>query len=316
MENNDWKTNPLGENPLGEGFVADNSFGNRGMYGDGADESSDGPEKKVCSQCGAEMPENETFCMACGMTVIPVLKKDYDKAVNAGQDPAAYSKAFSAEKTNDVVQSNDPFGGGNSYGGGGSYGGGQSRSTSSYSYSKKEDEPSVIYMFFWALVALVAIAVLVFFVHKLNVEKNAEKTTTLCRTVKENNVTAEETVIYTSNGDKVSKITYITEIGIEGWEQYNVDQVKNKLDQQYASYVNNVSMHYNVKQVEDKKLVVTIEYEYLNVQTNLQKMLDDGLLEKTGFQDSEVTVKDYISLDRSVSNLRNAGYKLRRDLDQ
>jgi len=54
----------------------------------------------------------------------------------------------------------------------------------------------------------------------------------------------------------------------------------------------------------------------LNVKENLQKMLDDGLLVKTGFQDSEVTVKDYISLDKSVSNLRNAGYKVRRDADQ
>ena len=54
MENDNWKTNPLGENPLGEGFVADNSFGTKGNE----PEETSGPEKKVCSLCGMEMPEN------------------------------------------------------------------------------------------------------------------------------------------------------------------------------------------------------------------------------------------------------------------
>ncbi|MBR4733359.1 MAG: zinc-ribbon domain-containing protein [Lachnospiraceae bacterium] len=310
------------------------------MYGDGADDSNDGPEKKVCPQCGAELPENETFCMACGMTVIPVLKKDYDKAVNAGQDPVAYSKAFSTEGAESSGAVRDytgggssgggssydggnthgggSYGGGSSYNGGGSYGGGNSyggQSRSSSSYSKKENEPSVLYLTFWALVALAAIAVLVFFVHKLNVEKNAEKTTTLYRTVKDDFSVEEDTVIFTSNGDKVTKITYQTEFSIDGWEQYYVDQVKNKLDQEYAAYETSVSMHYKIEQIEDKKLIVTIEYEYLNLPENIQKMIDDGLLEKSGMDNSEISYKDYISLEKSTSNLRKEGYKVRRAIE-
>lgn len=307
MENDNWKTNPLGENPMGEGFVADNSFGNVGTNGNGSDESG-GPEKKVCPQCGMELPENETFCMACGMTVIPVLKKDYDKAVAAGQDPVAYGRAFSADDSNGSGAGAHAYGGGNSYDG-------QSRSASSYSYSKKENEPSVPYMTFWALVAFAAIAVLVFFVHKLNVEKNAEKTTILYRTIVESDNTVDDTVIFTSNGDKVSKIKYQTALHVNGWEQNRIDQVINVLNQEYAPYETSTSMHYSIKQ-ENSKLVVTIEYEYLNVMENLQKMLDDGLLEKSGFDNSEITIKDYISLDKSTSNLRKEGYKLKREADK
>ena len=92
--------------------------------------------------------------------------------------------------------------------------------------------------------------------------------------------------------------------------------MKNKLNQQYATYETSTSMHYNLKQEADKKLILTIEYEYLNVADNLQKMLDDGLLEKSGFNNSEITVKDYISLDRSITNMKKAGYRVRRDEDQ
>ena len=146
-------------------------------------------------------------------------------------------------------------------------------------------------------------------------EKNAEKTTTLYRTIVESDNTVDDTVIFTSNGDKVSKIKYQTALHVNGWEQNRIDQVINVLNQEYAPYETSTSMHYSIKQ-ENSKLVVTIEYEYLNVMENLQKMLDDGLLEKSGFDNSEITIKDYISLDKSTSNLRKEGYKLKREADK
>lgn len=291
-------THPFGDNPFGENFVADDTFGNFGTkplseMGDGIIFDNGDNEEKVCPHCGTSMEGKETYCMICGMTVDPVFKKDYEKSKEEAQ--AGY------------------YGGAGSSGGGynGNSGGynnnGSPASSSSYGSSKSSggNNLSVI------LIAAISVIALIFagiFLFKGLQASNAEKVVVMHRKVTSSiSFDRDETFTLYAKGDKLYKVEVSVVYDTTGADDRVLMTAKNEL-LQYGSKTFPDQNFITTEVVEEEnKLILKMVYDYLNVMDNMNYLIDHQLLT---FADNKTDVdyKDFISLSDTVAVMKSQKY--------
>lgn len=287
--------NPFGENPLGEGFIGDSSFGrySDGNDADGSDDGSGG--EKVCPNCGTGMAEGETYCMACGMSVIPVHKRDYDKAINHDDSQGAKGA---------VNSYNDPYGRGNMsrsdpYGRGGTRSG-----VGTGSRSRSASNGSNLWI---VIIMIVAFVFAVFFLIKGIGASKEEKMTVMSRHVISPIADRVETFTLYATGDTMTRLTFETVIDVSGRDQRAIDATIEKARQQYAEQDAQIFIDVDIRQ-EGNQLIIMLDYKNLNITSNVDYLLEKGVLEVEGGKDA-IKRSKVVSYRVMVDKLKQQQYR-------
>ncbi|MBE5864495.1 MAG: zinc ribbon domain-containing protein [Lachnospiraceae bacterium] len=299
QENMDWtKQNPLGENPLGEGFVGDSSFGKFGGLENAEMEAGDGNgNEKVCPTCGATIAEGESYCMACGMSVIPVLRRDYEKAIehgirqsgNASGNP--YGDTFSQGNAQDRLRQ-------------GASGEDRYGARRQMSYSNRNKSASGFYSFV-GILSIVALIFAVFFLVKGIGSSKEEKITVMSRHVVSPIADRIETYTLYATGDMVTRLTFETSIDISGRDQRAIDATITKTRQQYEEQEAQTFIDFDIRQ-EGDRLIMVADYKNLNLTSNVEYLLEAGVLQVDG--DNAKKKSDYVSYRAMVEKLQSQKY--------
>lgn len=288
MENGNLGNHPFGENPFGNPEL--------GILQEGGNE-----EEKVCPHCGTDLAKNEKYCMICGMSVEPVLKKDYQRAVSDGDGSNLGSSAY----------------GGNGYGGSAGAGYGSTAGAgygSSYgsktTYRAKKSSSLVPILIFVIGLAAVAVAFL-FFRKGLNAPGVPQSVTMHRTVISELNgqkiSSREELITVNALGDVVTQISLKHTIDSSNLRSdsallYKKNLIKKFGDLNYPEFIS-----YDVVESENE-IVITVDFKELDKVENLNILLDNDLLE---FKDGKERVNktDHISYKAVISELKAAQYK-------
>lgn len=282
--------NPFGENPFGDAFVGDRTFGGGFGYQDEAQDQ--GGDEKVCPHCGTAMEGDDTYCMICGMSVSPVLKRDYQKAT----------------EENDLSGHNGGAGG---YGGG-TYGGpgvrtyGDSSRTRTVSRGKRQSGillPAIVI----CLIGIAALAGLMFF---RNAKKEAEVETTthlhkaidIMMSGKGQVGHREEDIVLYAKGDVVTRIVLT----------YDWDRGTGIHAGPSETFRSSLIKHSFIKYdrvTTEESIVETVDYMDLNVEENLKVMVENDFLE---FDKGEKLTPsgDHLSLKQAIQRLKAMGFSV------
>jgi len=302
MGENNLGNHPFGENPFGEGVIVDSSFGNP-MSGGGNGSEEEGSNEKVCPHCGTAMVGEETYCMVCGMSVMPVLKRDYEKAM---QNDSIGNNTYGSAYGSALAQ------GGNSYGdrtGGSYYGGnGSDRGSSARGGSYGRSNANNGYYAMVAIVGIIALIFAVFFVIKGIGAAKEEKMTAVTRHVVSPIADRQETYTLYAIGDKLTRMTFVTDIDVSGRDQRSIDQTVIKTRQNYAAQEELTFVNLDINQA-DGRLIITLDYQYLNVKENVDRLYDMGVLVFTG--EGDRGNKDYVSYKTTLDLLKKQQFRER-----
>ena len=304
MGENNPGNHPFGENPFGEGVIVDSSFGNP-MSGNGGNDSEDeGSNEKVCPHCGTAMVGEETYCMVCGMSVMPVLKRDYEKAMqNDSIGNNTYGTAYGSTSAQNGNSYMDRTGGGY-YGGNGSDRGRSARGERSRGSGNANNG----YYAMVAIVGIIALIFAVFFVIKGIGAAREEKVTVVTRHVVSPIADREETYTLYATGDKLTRMTFLTDIDVNGRDQRSIDQTVLKTRQNYAAQEELTFVNLDINQT-DGRLIITLDYQYLNVKENVDRLYDMGVLVFTG--EGDRGNKDYVSYKTTLDLLKQQQFRER-----
>ena len=311
MENNQ-NTNPLhpfGENPFGEDFVKDDSFGYlSNQNDDGQDPEDEHGNDRVCPVCGAPMQETETYCMSCGMTVMPVFKKDYLKSKE--------------QKQKDFGPGNNGTGygnGGNSYGGSGygssgygdsGYGGYGSGSASSGpapsgpAPASQNTKMNAIIISAIAVVMLLIVGILA----GLNGSGSSRSAGKYEKAyykmaVKQNGQSIEDLYEITYKGDKIISMVETAILDVSDMSQNEIDSALSYIQSAGSKYMKYSCVDYEAKQ-DGKKLLLIITYKDLDKKSNVNDLVSAGLIEVDEYK-KNIT---YVSLSQTKKLLQQKGY--------
>ena len=283
MENNNSQMHPFGENPFGENFDAGESiFGkNKESEDGGMGNSPEGGtgEDMVCPHCGMKLEVEETYCMNCGMTVNPVLKKDYDKAMSENNG---------------------------GYGNGGYGNGGASPAPSSPVRIQEDNPLNKIIMIVAAAVVLIGV---IFFAVKWISSSNQEKTVVLTKTQEQNGVTGKAVITLYGKGDKLYRASEKITFDVTGYDNLVIEVVKNALNKWGESFKPFSKFVTFEVGSTDHEISIDMEFNYLNVMENMQALVDNDMLGARGKKE-KVKIKDYISINQTVTELKEKGYKV------
>ena len=136
-------------------------------------------------------------------------------------------------------------------------------------------------------------------------DKTVEKVVVLNRLLSSEGEIVHETATIYAKGDKVYQMTDEAWIDLSSMDQNQIKMVINYMNQHYEGYMKYDFIKCSVTQ-EDKKVIAKIEYHYLNVMDNMNKLTELKLLNMGG--NTEVTYKDYISLKKTISFMTNQGW--------
>lgn len=258
---------PFGDNPFG-----DNPFMNSEIKKENAGfENGDDKDKDVmvCPQCGMPLMGEERYCMGCGMNVQPVSKAVYESA------------------------------------GAGGYGGTNQKNYTGATYHSSSAAGIDFKTISLIIIMAVSLIMAGFFIFMGIKDSKKENVVVAKRTTySDGKAITEEATIY-ATGDKIYKISDQAWMDISGMDQRQVDIMKNYMNQYYMKYTEYSFIQCDVTQ-EDNKIIVKMDYNYLNVMDNMSKMIDLKMLDMGGR--SEVTYKDYISLKKTISYVKSHGW--------
>lgn len=263
-----------------------NPFNERDVYGTSRDQSN---REKVCPTCGTPLMGKENYCMCCGMNVEPVDKATYEHLKNEqSQNP---------DQSQYQGMSSNPYQ--NSYQG--SY---QSSGSSTPSRVVIKEESGLGKMLLIAIMAIAGVAAVFFLIMGIK-DARKENIAIFTREISNGSQVVYETATIYAKGDKVNRMVDEASVDLSDMTQEQINFVIKTMNMGYEEYNKYSFINTEVVQV-DKMVIAKLEYNYLNVEDNLSKMLEMNLLDIG--RRSEVTYKDYISLKKTTESLKKEGW--------
>lgn len=257
----------MDEKPFGDNPFGENPFGDIAKDNSFAKYEDDGDSgQKVCPKCGTPFTGNDYYCMNCGMTVDPVSKVVYEN----NKSLENYGNSGMAGHPSTVIR----------------------------------EENRYVKMFIIGIMA-VSLVFAIFCIIMGIRDATVEKVVVLNRILSSDGETVHETATIHAKGDKIYQISDEAWMDLSKMDQNQINIVVNYMNQHYERYMKYDFIKCTVTQ-EDKKVIAKIEYNYLNVVDNMNKLMDLQLLNFGGRK--EITYKDFISLKRTLNSLLDQGW--------
>lgn len=241
-------------------------------------------EEKVCPKCGTPMFGKDTYCLGCGVNVQPIGKTEYDRKKEIVE---LYGEESSGSHT---FENKDRWAPG---------------------VTIREQGPNLAPIIVMAVIGVVALIMAIIFISKGIAASKEEKTVTYTRNVITRGAgisySRDETVTLAAQGDKLLELTFSVVFDLSTFDDMDVERYKITLDQHYSEYAMPYTfIDYDSKK-ENGKVYFTLKYKYLNVLDNMNKLLEQDVLE-FGDGKQALTNKSYVSLNQTISSLEKQQY--------
>ena len=269
-----------------------NPFNERDMFGTSRDQND---REKVCPTCGTPLMGKENYCMGCGMNVEPIDKATYDHLKNEQNQNMGQGQNQGQNQYQGM--SSNPYQ--NSYQG--SY---QSSGSSTPSRAVIKEESGLGKMLLIAIMAIAGVAAVFFLIMGIK-DATKENIAIFTREISNGSQVVYETATIYAKGDKVNRMVDEARVDLSDMTQEQINFVINTMNMGYEEYLKYSFINTEVVQV-DKTVIAKLEYNYLNVEDNLSKLLEMNLLDIG--RRSEVTYKDYISLKKTTESMKKEGW--------
>ena len=235
-------------------------------------------EEMVCPQCGLTLENGESYCMTCGMSVKPMSKRDYNLTKKTGYN----------SKPNPVPIA--PAG--------------NVRSSFAIGLSGTAIRRIILLIILFVLAGVAVWQ----YIAKANELHEDMLTRTSVMTSEGAEMAKIEKIIVKGRGKKVTDISKSVSIDVSGVEQWIADQMVNEFQKEYEALMADMyCLTFSVKQDGDF-VRLSCDYRELDKGSNVQKMIDHGLLEiqKTDDLAENKYILDY---DTYTSRLTGSGYR-------